>query len=166
MYLVSILTLCAISLLILIATYYYKKTEFLIIIPADLYYFDTVRNFYITVIKYYNITDFKVIAISEEMYKKCKEYEIPVDLSPKLIKEGLEGNKIHTIGFAKKMRLKHPIFLKYLKTTTYLLALDADIVFLKNPMILLKYLNSSFDMLLACDGVECDVLNYGLMYII
>lgn len=166
MYLVSILTLCVISLLILIATYYYKKTEFLIIIPADLYYFDTVRNFYTTIIKYYNITDFKVIAISEEMYKKCKEYKIPVDLSPKLIKEGLEGNKILTVGFAKRVRLKHPIFLKYLKTTTYLLALDADIVFLKNPMILLKYLNSSFDMLLACDGIECDVLNYGLMYII
>lgn len=166
MYLVSILTLCAISLLILIATYYYKKTEFLIIIPADLYYFDTVRNFYITVIKYYNITDFKVIAISEEMYKKCKEYEIPVDLSPKLIKEGLEGNKILTVGFAKRVRLKHPIFLKYLKTTTYLLALDADIVFLKNPMILLKYLNSSFDMLFSCDVTGCDSLNYGLMYII
>lgn len=166
MYLVSILTLCVISLLILIATYYYKKTEFLIIIPADLYYFDTVRNFYITVIKYYNITDFKVIAISEEMYKKCKEYEIPVDLSPKLIKEGLEGNKILTVGFAKRVRLKHPIFLKYLKTTTYLLALDADIVFLKNPMILLKYLNSSFDMLFSCDVTGCDSLNYGLMYII
>lgn len=157
---------CFISLLIIIIKYSCKKTEFLIIIPADLYYFDTVRNFYITVIKYYNITDFKVIAISEEMYKKCKEYKIPVDLSPKLIKEGLEGNKILTVGFAKRVRLKHPIFLKYLKTTTYLLALDADIVFLKNPMILLKYLNSSFDMLFSCDVTGCDSLNYGLMYII
>lgn len=144
--------------------YNYRKSNFLIIIPADLYYLDSIRNFYITVVKFYNITEFKVVAISNEMYRKCKEYNIPVDLSPKIIKENNEGNKILTIGFAKKVRLKHPIFLKYLKTTIYLLALDADIVFFKNPMILLKYINSSIDIVMACDDSACSRLNYGLMY--
>lgn len=157
--------MCVISPSLILSTYYnYNRANFLIIIPADLYYFDTIRNFYVTIIQHYYITNFKVIATSEEMYSKCKQYSIPVDLSPKLIGELAEGNKILTEGFAKKMRLKHPIFLKYLKTTTYLLAIDADIFFFKNPMILLKYLNSSIDMVLACDDLRCSRLNYGLMY--
>lgn len=144
--------------------YQFVNIDFLILIPADLYYINMVRNFYISTIKYYNIKHFKVVATSLNMYKKCKENDIPVDLSPKLIQEKENENKIHTVGFAKKMRLKNPIFLKYLKTTKYLLALDADIFFFQNPIVLLKYLNLTTDILLVCDNSECTILNYGLMY--
>lgn len=143
-----------------------NKPLIMIIIPADLYYFNTVRNFFITTIKFYNIKNFKVIATSLNMYNICKKYNVPVDISPKLLEENSSEYKIHTIGFAKRMRLKNPIFLKYLKTTTYLLALDADIFFFENPITLLKYINLSVDMLLVCDNSKCDLLNYGLMYII
>lgn len=144
--------------------YDYNKVKFLIIIPADIYYLNIIRNFYITIIKFYKIKHFKVIAMNMNMYNICKNNNIPVDISPILLENGIKGNKIHTNGFAKKMRLKHPIFLKYLKKTTYLLALDADIFFFKNPMILLRYLNISVDMVLACDDLRCDILNYGMMY--
>lgn len=35
------------------------------------------------------------------MYNICKNNNIPVDISPKLLENGINGNKIHTNGFAK-----------------------------------------------------------------
>lgn len=115
---------------------------------------------------FHKIRQFRIVATSTAMFNKCKSINLPVDISPILIEENVKGNKIHTIGFAKKMRLKHPIFLKYLLNTDYLLALDADIYFFKNPKTLLHFFNASIDIVLACDGSKCDVLNYGLMYCI
>lgn len=148
----------------MIQIYRYTIIDFMIIIPADLYYFDTIRNFYVSTIKYYNIKHFRVVATSIEMYKKCKEYYIPVDIGPKLLEENENSNIIHTTGFAKKMRLKNTIYVKYLKATTYLLAMDADIFFFQNPKILLKYINLTTNIVLICDNSNCTVLNYGLMY--
>lgn len=138
----------------------------LIIVPSDFYYFNLVRNFYISNIVKYNLSNiFIVAAYTNKMYMKCKEYKIPVSKIDNQISEDNISNKITTEYFVKKTRLKHPIIYKYLKKYNILLFLDADVYFLVNPLTLLYYFNIKSDLMMPCDDLQCNLLNYGYLLI-
>lgn len=141
-------------------------SNILIIIPSDIYYINIIRNFYITNIVRYNLSNiFRVVAYTKTMYEKCIKYNIPVEKMDKQIAEDNNSYKQNSINFIKKTRLKHPIIYKYLKIYKYILFLDADVYFFVNPLILFKYLKPESNLMMPCDNNKCTILNYGFLLI-
>lgn len=101
------------------------------------------------------------------MYLQCKTNKIPVELMNNYIKEdnNSNSNKITSPNHVKKTRLRHSIILKYLYKNNYLLFIDADIYFFKNPKILFSYFRPHYDMIMPCDNKKCDILYYGFIFI-
>lgn len=127
-----------------------------------------IRNFYITnIVKYKLSNKFIVAAYTLEMYKKCKNYQIPVEKIDNPIAENNNSHsyKIVSEDFVKKTRLKNPIIYKYLKIYKVILFLDADIYFMVNPLTLLNYFDSKSDLMMPCDNIDCSILNYGYLLI-
>ena len=128
-----------------------NKNNVIILISTDFGFINQALNLYITSLRKFNITNFLYVTSDKAASSLLDQHNIPNYLIFE-DRDGKRASKYRTKSYTRKTHIKTKIILQALKHGFTVLIVDADIVFLKNPLPFFSC--SDCDIQMQWDGFE------------